>query len=170
MKKRYLLSPLFVLSALQAHAQDVPKFDIYAGYSFMQISSASTGEHLSSSGWEAAATWNLSRSFGLTADFDGNYCCSGQYIYTYMAGPQLSFRKEKATFFLHGLLGGAHALGLSTSGTEFAWAVGGGVDWDVKPGLAIRLPQLDYLATSFLNGTQSDWRLSAGLVFKLGKH
>jgi len=168
MKQALLLAPLAALFALPARAQQAsPKFEIYGGYSYMLIKSASSGSKLSSSGWEVAANWNLSPKFGITADFDGNYCCSGQYLYTYLIGPQFTTRRDRYSVFLHALVGGASAQGLTETGSALAWALGAGVDWNVNPRIALRLPQVDWLGTRFLSGTQSDLRISAGVVFKL---
>ena len=171
MKQALLLAPLAALLAMPAHAQlPSPKYEVYGGYSYILISSASSNSNLSSSGWEVAGNYNFSPKFGVTLDLNGNYCCSGQYLYTYLVGPQFSTRRDRYTVFLHALIGGASAQGLSEKGSDLAWAVGGGVDWNLKPGLTIRLPQIDWLATRFLNATQSDWRFSGGIVFRLGAH
>jgi len=55
------------------------------------------------------------------------------------------------------------------SETAFAWAIGGGVDWNLKERLAIRLGQFDYLPTYFGSTTQNNIRYSAGVVFRPGK-
>jgi hypothetical protein len=173
MKKALLLGALVLLFALQGHAQDTPKVELFGGYSYIPISSASAGfsaykgqSPLSASGWEASANWNLNRWFGIKGDFGGVYCCSGQYLYSFLAGPQLSLRKPKYTFFVHPMLGGAYAQGLSATNTSFALVLGGGLDWNLHRRLAIRLPQVDYFSTHFYGATQNDLRLSAGLVFR----
>lgn len=169
MKKVFLLAPLVVLLALQGYAQHTPTVEMFGGYSHDRILSAGSGEPVHSNGWEASANWNLNHWFGLKADFDGSYCCHQQYLYSFLGGPQLSLRKEKYTFFVHGLFGGAHAKGLVTTDTNLAWALGGGVDWNVHRVVAIRLPQVDYFGTRFVDGTQNDLRLSGGLVFRFGR-
>jgi opacity protein-like surface antigen len=169
MKRLVLPAVLLVILAPAARAQDVPKFDVYGGYSYMSITSAGNGNTLSADGWEVAGTFNLSHWLGITLDGNGTYCCSGQYLYTIMAGPQFAFRKEKQVYFLHALFGTADAKGLSETGDDFTWAAGGGIDWMIKPGWSIRAPQVDYINTHFLSGSQSDWRISVGIVFHFGK-
>ncbi len=163
------LAALIVSPPQRARAQDVPKFDVYGGYSYMVIQSASADNNLSASGWELAASWNLSHWLGITVDGNGSYCCSGQYLYTVAVGPTFTFRKEKRDFFLHALFGNGSAKGLSETASDYTWMVGGGIDWILKPGLAIRVPQVDYIDTHFLNGSENDWRISAGVVFRFGK-
>ena len=86
-------------------------------------------------------------------------------------GPIVRFPvSSKITPFGHLLFGGAHlnanGLGLSGSDNSFSWAMGGGVDANVHPNIAIRLAQADWLRTQFVDSTQSNFRYSVGLVFK----
>ena len=53
----------------------------------------------------------------------------------------------------------------------FAMATGGGLDVKISPHAALRLFQADYLFSKFRNGVndrQNSFRLTAGLVFRLG--
>ena len=169
MKKLLVIAGLLLLCGSMSLAQDTPAFEIYGGYSYMHVESAGSGQGLGTDGWEASANWNWNHWLGLKADFDGNYCCNGQHLYTFLFGPQISLRRPKFTFFVHGLVGGAHAQGLVTTDTDLGYAFGGGLDWNVNRWLAIRAPQVDYVGTRFLSSTQNDVRVSGGLVFKLGR-
>jgi len=169
MKKLLLVIGFLLFCCSLNLAQEIPSVEIFGGYAYSRILSAGSGEPVHSNGWEASAGWNLNRWFGLKGDFEGSYCCHQQYLYSFLGGPQLSLRREKYTVFAHGLLGGAHAKGLSATDTDLAWAAGGGVDWNVHRLLAIRLGQVDYFGTHFLSRTQDDLRVSAGLVFRLGR-
>lgn len=157
---------LVLLATLQALAQNNSQFDIFGGYSYLHVPGANTN------GWEAQATGNLSEYIGVTADFDGHYrsvFVVGGHDYNFLFGPTLSYRTDKVTAFAHVLIGGSHAGGTGFSSTAFAWAIGGGVDWNLQKRLAIRLGQFDYLATHFASTTQNNFRYSAGVVFRLGK-
>jgi len=169
MKKLLLVTGLVLLFCSSSFPQDAPMVEVFGGYAYNRILSAASGEPVHTNGWEASAGWNLNRWFGLKADFGGSYCCHQQYLYSFLGGPQLSLRREKYTVFAHGLLGGAHAKGMSTTDTDLAWVLGGGVDWNVHRVVAIRLGQVDYFGTHFFSATQDDLRVSAGLVFRLGK-
>jgi len=108
----------------------------------------------------------------VTADFDGHYGSVfgvGGHDYNFLFGPTLSYRTDKITAFAHVLFGGSHAGAAGFSNTAFAWAIGGGVDWNLKERLAIRLGQFDYLPTYFGSTTQNNIRYSAGVVFRPGK-
>ena len=125
-------------------------------------------------GWNAEAQYNFDRWFGIVADFGGQYgspiTASGGVSglptmsrYTFMAGPVISYRaKAKITPFVHALFGYDRAsLGASTitgtsspvsssasTYTDFAIALGGGVDYKLSRHFALRLGQLDYFHTT----------------------
>ncbi|MEK7831876.1 MAG: hypothetical protein AAB401_12360, partial [Acidobacteriota bacterium] len=52
--------------------------------------------------------------------------------------------------------------------SAFAMAIGGGLDAKVHDNLAIRLFQTDYVLTRFNDDSQHNFRLSTGLVLRLG--
>ncbi len=168
MRRLVLALIVFAASSL-AFAQDVPKVELFAGYSYMNVNPTGLTSSLNTSGWEGAVNYNLNKSFGIVGDVSGHYCCSGQSIHNFMVGPQFSYRTEKYTAFFHGLVGGSHAVGLSQTDTNLALAGGGGLDWNVKPSIAIRIFQLDYVGTHFLSNWQNNFRGSAGIVFRWGK-
>jgi len=169
MKKLLLVTGLLLLCCSSSVAQDTPTIEVFGGYTYNRIVSAGSGLPINGNGWEAAADWNVNSWLGFKGDFEGAYCCHQQYFYGFLGGPQISLRKEKYTVFVHALVGGAHAQGLFTSDTDLAWALGGGVDWNVTRLVAIRVGQVDYFGTHFLNRGQNDLRVSAGFVFRFGK-
>jgi hypothetical protein len=139
--------------------------DVFIGYSLLNGDTLSHG-----SGWEAALTGNLRDWFGLKADLGGNYKSVGGLSareYNIIFGPQISHRVNKFNIFVHGLLGVAH---FSTDGgpsdTGAAWALGGGVDYDLNSNFAFRPIQLDYHGAHVFSTTQKDARYSVGLVYR----
>jgi hypothetical protein len=142
--------------ALAAVAQDHPKAEIFGGYQYLRL------DPISTNGWNAAVTGNVTRWFGVTADFSGVYK-SGASLHTYMFGPQFSVRTERVTPFAHALFGGATVEGSSA----FSMALGGGLDVNAGKHLAIRLVQADWLY--FRSGGEAagkNGRVSAGLVLR----
>ncbi len=108
----------------------------------------------------------------------------------FLFGPQYSFRLvPRVTPFVHALFGGVKgsrvaevALGAGgacpapqCSGsavfpeTVFAMAFGGGLDVKVRNHVWIRLIQVDYIRQNFSDGAMTSPRISAGVVFHLGK-
>lgn len=139
--------------------------DVFIGYSLLN---GDTFSH--ASGWEAALTGNVRDWFGLKADLGGNYKSSGGISareYNILFGPQLSARKDKLHFFVHGLFGIAHAsIDGGPSSTGAGWGLGGGVDYDLNSSFAIRPVQLDYHGAHVFSATQTDARYSVGLVYR----
>ncbi len=139
--------------------------DVFIGYSLLNGDTLSHG-----SGWEAALTGNLRDWLGLKADLGGNYKSAGGVgarEYNILFGPQLMHQADKLHFFVHGLLGIAHAsVDGGPSSTGAAWVLGGGVDYDLGSNFAVRPVQLDYHGAHVFSNTQKDARYSVGLVFR----
>ncbi|MGA2886989.1 MAG: OmpA family protein [Terracidiphilus sp.] len=155
-------------------------------------------------GGSTSIVYNFTRHLGLVGDFGGlddskirlagiganssSTVDSSGLAYTYLFGPRLSFRNhERFTPFAQVLFGGIHASKATVSSgctgagctvlpeeNSFAMTAGGGLDLKVRPHLAIRMIQAEYLMTNFedlttgKNATQNDMRLSSGIVFRFG--
>jgi len=65
--------------------------------------------------------------------------------------------------------GGTNYLGISQPEERLAVLAGGGLDIKVRPNIALRLAQVDYVYSAFSNTRQDNLRFSAGVVFYLGK-
>ena len=168
LRKLSLLVGLVLLTSLAANAQDFSdKAELFGGYSYMRTDSPS----FNLNGWELSGQYKVTDWLGGVADFDGHYgsvAGIGGHDYNFLFGPTLFRRSDYLTPFAHLLFGGSHAGGNEFSGTAFAWAIGGGFDWNIKPNVAVRLGQLDYLANHFAGTTQNNFRYSAGVVFRFG--
>ncbi|MGH9650807.1 MAG: hypothetical protein ACRD3I_10100, partial [Terriglobales bacterium] len=75
-----------------------------------------------------------------------------------------AFKADKFELFVHALIGASR----SAEQTKFAYAVGGGVDFQVEPNVAIRIAQVEYLRAPFLNNggqvfAQNSLKVSTGL-------
>ncbi len=155
------------------------------------------GIHRGFNGWNFGAQDNVNKWFGRKAQVAGQYgniisfrlnpplptipfAIPGQHIYDVLFGPVISHRTRSYTAFAHamaglqhvGLSGSISGGGLGFSGpseTNFAFALGGGLDVKASRHFAIRVGQFDY---EFVNssgaGHQNDYRFSAGVVFGLG--
>lgn len=148
-------------------------------------------------GFNVSATGYLTDRFGLTGDFSGHFeteripdSLGGNIttkirIFNILGGPQYKFRNNsRVTPFVRAMAGVAntHATldvpslntGDTASSTDFALAIGGGVDVRVNDRIAVRVFQADYNPI-FLSGgnelgfgnTRADnVRFSFGVVFK----
>jgi opacity protein-like surface antigen len=109
-----------------------------------------------------------------------------QDFYFYLFGPKFTFRgNERFTPFAHVLLGAVtqdvgnvltSTTGTTTTitstpnNTQFAMALGGGLDISVTERLSVRALQADYVLTRLVaNTNQNNIRASAGFVLKLGE-
>ncbi len=165
-----------------AFAEETPKFDIFAGYSYVRDNPSTSGvPSFNLHGGSASVAYNVNNWLGAVADFGGyhanNILGSGidGTISTYLFGPRISYRKhERITPFAQTLFGVAHASGsgFGVSGTDnaFAASFGGGVDVKLSHRFSWRPAQVEYLLTRFPEATtsretQNNLRVSTGVVF-----
>jgi hypothetical protein len=182
---------LLALAVPHAAAQDFA--EVFGGYSFVHASDPVTTTiacpgpscaittsnfHPNLNGWELAATIKPGTWFGITGDFSGHYGTVGNadtHLQTYLFGPKVALPGPISPF-AHVLVGGAHEtvdsgstdsrIILPTSHSSVAVAAGVGIDIRVAPFIAFRPIQIDYLLTHFNSNTQSQPRVSAGLVLR----
>jgi opacity protein-like surface antigen len=201
MKRWALLSGVMLgivlLFASAASAQDeVPKVEIFAGYSYVHGNLGFRIPGFNMNGGSASVSFNPWSSLGIVADFGGYHVGNigglsvDGNIYTYLFGPKLAYRSGRWTPFVQALFGGAHASGSTSpinvarvrpqgilpifsglaSENAFAMAVGGGLDVNATNHIGIRLIQAEYLMTRFgvvnSTDTQNNARISAGVVFR----
>jgi opacity protein-like surface antigen len=177
MRKSIVWAALALAVSAMSFAEDVPKAEVFGGYQYTRINPGGGVDGDNFNGWNAAAQYNWSKAFGLKADFSDAYkSVLGVSLrqHTYMFGPVVSARSEKATLFAHALFGGAHASAdagnsgffASTSDNAFAMALGGGVDYNLHRNFAVRVGQFDYLLTRFASTNQNNFRYSTGIVFR----
>ena len=175
MLKKILCSMyLIVLASLPAMAQEVPKVEVFGGYSW-------SGGNFH--GWNASVTGNINKRLGIVADFSGHYGSElglvrvDQHAHSFLFGPRLSFRGKRLTPFVYGLFGatrfaesavinGQHVSAVSNG---FSLAVGGGLDIKVNDRIAIRAFQLDYFRPVINDEPNNRGRLAFGVVVRLGK-
>jgi hypothetical protein len=163
-----------------AEAQD--KVEVFGGYSFDRAPVAGEGpltpcvmgvcppevvfSARSANGWEITGTYNANKWLGVSADFGGFYTPTffgNFHLQTYLFGPQVRL-PGRFSPFAHALVGVASQAGGATSATTFSSAIGGGVDLRLNHFVSVRLVQLDALITRFGGVTQTEPRVSAGVV------
>jgi len=187
---------IFALSAIPLKAEDYPKAELLGGYRLSiddhAIGLSSVGGTLH--GFAAAAEFNLSRSLGVAAEI--GYGTSKHSISdttydrsqtTLLGGPRFSLRGKGARGFGHALIGIFHEAGDSPPGffgtpaqnpqrvstSNFAIALGGGLDISLGNVISIRPVQLDFIVTkheSYANSPHSlyELRYLGGIIFKIG--
>jgi hypothetical protein len=188
---------LFVCSfapALAMRAQDINKFDVYAGYSYVRANPANQPDPLQTPVPQSIPSFNMNGGGGSFAyNFNGRI--SGVFdldryhssklsaplgnthgsMYTFLAGPKLSFRNTtRFTPFTQFLLGAAYSdsfIYLRGPQSALAMTMGGGFDVRLSHRFSLRPLQADYLLTQFRENIdpapkrwQNNARLGAGVV------
>ena len=166
---------LVCLTFLPVIGQDIPKVEVFGGYSW-----AGGNFH----GWNSSVTGNVTKRFGIVADFSGHYgnefegsILVKQDAHSFLFGPRYSFRGKKFTPFVYALFGvtrfhqSAIISGqkLSASDSGFSSALGGGMDIKVSDRFAIRAFQIDYFRPNFFGEAHNRGRLAFGVVLHFGK-
>jgi hypothetical protein len=171
---RSILTALVLMVLLGAcaspcSAQDSPRAQLFAGYSYMRFDSPSFGFANASNlnGYSLAPAFNITHGFGVVAQLSGQYG-SQLNLRDLTFGPQILFAREKKLFFAHVLVGEARtfvSVGTGAGDTSRSIAGGGGMDLDLSPRFAWRVFEADYVHTSLFGGTQSNVRISTGIVY-----
>lgn len=146
-------------------------------------------------GGSASVAYNPNEWLGLVGDFGGYHVVGigplsvNSTLYTYLFGPNISYREGRWTLFGQTLFGGTHATAggnglvpaarirpqeivpyVTGSADSFAMAVGGGLDASITDHFGVRILQADYLMTRFgvfgSTQTQNKLRISTGVVFR----
>jgi hypothetical protein len=163
---------MFSFGSLRAGAQDMPRVQVFAGYSYTRFDSQSLGFSSQSglNGYNFSPAFNLLHGFGVAAELSGQYG-STLNLRDIAVGPQFLYPRGKATLFGHVLVGDARTLVrvANTEGdTARAVVLGGGVDLDISSRFALRVLQIDYMHTTLFNDKQNNLRFSTGLVYHWG--
>jgi len=175
-------------------AQDYPRLEFSAGYSYGSIDTQGYGTQRNAQGWSGSLTANLKRWVGVETeissqfhkfDFDSQgYQVAGQTrYYNFLAGPRFAHRTGKGTTFFHGLAGWNRTLDYGntvldlTNSTAFtpntfgmAVVAGGGFDYPISRHLALRT-QGDYFFTrqNTISPTANNFRVMTAIVFTFGR-
>jgi opacity protein-like surface antigen len=198
MKRMLILTAILLVASVPGLAQsEHPRIEAYGTYQlFTADIDALDNETLH--GWGAGVQWNPKKWLGTVAEINGAYGSSkapellvnplstsaatidvNTNVHTYLFGPRVSWRTRPITAFAHSLFGfGTLSVNCNTcvnsiNNNKFAMALGGGIDVNITPGIAIRAAQFDYVpinSSLALNGGGSSYlrnsRFQAGVVFK----
>jgi hypothetical protein len=168
-----------------------PDLEISGGYSSLLANFKTSGTRFNLIGGSYSLDYYKNNWLGLVGDVgvyhQGNIAASGfgLTLSTFQFGPHIRIQHHtRLTPFAELLLGVGHAggslytrslgTGLSPLGVNngFLLTLGGGADWKLTPRIGIRLVQVEYLRSQFLNGStnrQDNLRLSIGIVFHFGE-
>lgn len=165
-----------------AHSRLQPGFDAAFTWDGAHSNIAGGGSF-----WTQGAGFQLHVPFhcglGVVADIAGSQTSDigsthvGLDMITVTFGPRYTWSRRRVSLYGQGLLGQAFGFnglfpaprGANSSDDSLAALAGGGVNLTLRPHLALRLMEADWLHTQFPNSagnTQNDLRLSAGIVLR----
>jgi len=145
-----------------------PDYELYGAFSAFFLDGTQDVR-----GWNITGTNHFNNLVGLTVDGGGYYNGGfNQGLYTFMAGPQFSFRYTKwVTPYVRALGGGTWVQpGLfdvtTLTGSKFGYGYGAGfgVDARIKEGLAFRAGPLEFIRLRVLGVNHDQIRASIGIV------
>ena len=199
--RRFALLLGILFFAASAHAQNYSQWEIFGGGSYLNTNSSTVplgnGANFvlneAGYGWHFTLAENKFGWLGGILDFSGDY--SNQTVnfgtatsplnvrfngsaYPFLFGPRFYLRNSSRIVpFGDALIGGVHIRAKAASATDatskttWAYALGGGVDYNVTSMVAIRV-QGDWIRAHFPESltvdSQNLYRASAGIVFKFG--
>lgn len=183
-----------------AAAQDptAPKWELYGGYSFLYPNTnlhamlpggllpVSSALESNPRGLGGSLTYDFNRWFGLTLDGSTHWAAGesglGKKIddtgfSNFSLGPKFTFRRRHVAPFLEALVGD-HRLSPDALHDidKLGFMFGGGLDFKLSKHLALRLPRVDYVMSSYRYGPSATTRSTdlrgirsqAGIVFTWG--
>ena len=186
---------LLLLFATPCLAQETPGWQFFGGYSFQRadvreyfkttpIIYTFRHHYVNMNGWDFSVTENRNRWFGGTLDVSGSYktpqvarISNKEQIYSILYGPRISYPKPLfgGSAFAHALFGATHTsvsvtpVGPHASDFSFGMMLGGGFDYPLRNEISVRILQAEYFRNTSFGAGQNNYRLSAGVVFNLGK-
>lgn len=168
---------LVLLIACVSAAQDFPRYELSAGYSYGSPDDLSftSANRFSPQGWNGSFATNLNRWMAVEVDGGGQYINKSVLFagvpyslnsgfYAFHAGPRFAYRGEKVTPFVHTLFGIHRTLSYAQATfpapgevlvpyeNAFGTAAGVGVDVTLTRRLALRT-QGDYFLTRLSTGS-----------------
>lgn len=191
---RILATAVLVLGfAAGASAQDIPKWELFGGYSEYLAGGGIPGEfELPSNGVQVSGYRVVTSYFRVTAQFNAQFADhvvnlaplapGAKHVNSKellgLFGPEATYRSfRRFDIFGHFLIGMAygrdnHDPPIPTAHyLTWAYGLGGGVDYKLRRRVSIRLVEWDWIATHFpVNSpeAQDNWRLNTGFVFHFG--
>jgi hypothetical protein len=163
MKKFIFLLLAVSFFSIPARAQSV---DASLSYSYFRLGNSGG---INQNGVSGSIAYNPNRWLGIVGDIGGYHASPGGVslnTYTYLFGPRLTLHNPtKVSPFVQALVGGSRITVGSGGGSnnQFAYSVGGGVDFGILPHLALR-PQIDYVGLNTPGGHTNCTRISVGFV------
>ena len=170
------------------------KYEAYFGGDYLRFRPGDVLQHINEAGWHVGITDYAFGKIGITADGRGYYGVAytgrNQYgvyqpsisQYTFMAGPSVrvfeglhwGWTGQVLVGVGHGNFGTGtgglppELIGLYKDGNAFNLNVGTSVDYNLSPGLALRLTP-NFLLSTYGGSTQTNLGFTAGVAYRWGR-
>jgi hypothetical protein len=170
------------------------QYETYFGGGYLRFRPGSSLQRNSESAWNVGITDYVKGKLGVTADVRGYYGTTFTNInqfqvfspsvsqYTFMAGPQVRlFEGQHWAWSGFALAGVGHGnfgtgtgglpptfIGLYPDGNALNVTAGVSLDYNLGPGLALRLTP-NYLLSRYGSDTQNNLGFNAGIVYRFGR-
>jgi hypothetical protein len=177
---RIIAGAVLLISFSNVLCAQVPKANVFVGYSFMSADVPGSFQRQNLNGWEASLDGKVLPFLGIVADGGGYYGTTAipvcpvapgiacfpvnGNVHTALFGPRVSASIHGIRPFAHVLIG-LGALSGVNSDVSLASGYGGGVDFKIAPIIGWRF-QGDYIHTHFSGDSQGHGRLSTGIVLR----
>jgi hypothetical protein len=167
----FVLMLATVVLAGVAGAQSLHNSDAYFGYS--RLGSDTFYPNVGGlNGWNAAVHIHVRPFLGAEGDvahYGLGADTSVPRTTSFLFGPRVTLKALGVGLFAHGLIGGEHSAnngGVSISASNFAYALGGGVDLPLLPFFAWRVGADRITAPNLSPGEGQKFRFNTGLVLR----
>ena len=188
------LATILLLASSTLLAQDFPRLELSAGYSYGTVDTQGYGNN-NAQGWSGSLAANLKRWVGVEGEvssrfqtFDFNLSGTALQVnsryFSVLGGPRFAHRTGKVTPFVHALFGLDRSLDYGATVVDpvtgasvtpyvngIAAVPGGGFDYTINKHLALRT-QADYFFTrqpTLVTSSANNFRVMAAIVFTFGQ-
>ena len=187
MRKLVAAAGLLMLIPFALMAQDVPKAELYTGFSYLRL------DKTNQMGWDAAIAGTINKNLAIVTDASGYYGSDTTTVngittkfdrsfHSVLIGPRVSEASGRFNPFAQALFGWTREyekfnissgttpiLTPNVSTNAFGVSLGGGLDYKLNTSAALRIVQVDYMLFHANSDKLQGVRLGGGVVFLLGK-
>ena len=169
--RRWAKITVFLFTALPLlHSQEIPRGQLFGGYSYLNFDSRSFGfaNRSSLNGYTVSPAFNITYGIGVVAEVSGQYG-SRMNFRDVTIGPQFVYGRGNLVFSGHALFGSTRSfvnVGAGERDRERGALLGGALDLGISSRFAIRVFQADYVRSTLFDGKQNSVRISTGLVYR----
>lgn len=167
----FFLAWFFLFAPALTTAQEVPRAQVFAGYSYLYLDAKPLGlpDSKNLNGYNFSPAFNITHRFGVVGEVSGQYNSVVNFRDLAFGGQFLFPWREKELFFAHAMFFDARSfisLGAGAGNTSRAIIGGAGMDYPLSRRFSWRVLQVDYVRSMLFHNNQNNVRLSTGIVYQ----